>query len=268
MTTAPYLLDNHASDARPRFAALSALFDAGTARHLDDLGVGPGWRCWEVGAGGPAVPRLLADRVDPGGTVLATDVDVSHLAEAVLPASVTVHRHDVAVDLPPGGGFDLVHARLVLTHVPARLEALRRMAAALRPGGWLLVEDFDVRLMPAACPGGTGPVRQRADRLRAGFVTLLAQRGVDLEFGRALPRLLRGCGLTDVGADAAFPLVSAATAELEAANVRQVADELVAGRFATAWEVRAHLGALAAGELDIATPPLVSVWGRRPGVAL
>jgi hypothetical protein len=101
MTTAPYLLDNRASDARPRFAALSALFDAGTARHLDDLGVGPGWRCWEVGAGGPAVPRLLADQVDPGGTVLATDVDVSHLTGTALPAAVTVQRHDVAVDPRP-----------------------------------------------------------------------------------------------------------------------------------------------------------------------
>jgi hypothetical protein len=106
MTSTTFLLDNHGSDTRHRFAALSALFDTGTARHLDELGVGPGWRCWEVGAGGPSVPRLLADRVGARGLVVATDVDLSHLRAAELPASVTVARHDVATDPPPAGGFD------------------------------------------------------------------------------------------------------------------------------------------------------------------
>jgi hypothetical protein len=47
-----YLLDNRATEAEGRFAALSALFDPVTFRHVDALGVAPGWRCWEVGAGG------------------------------------------------------------------------------------------------------------------------------------------------------------------------------------------------------------------------
>ncbi|HEY0530993.1 MAG TPA: class I SAM-dependent methyltransferase [Actinoplanes sp.] len=48
-----------------------------------------------------------------------------------------VRRHDVAADPPPEPGtFDLVHARLVLVHVPDRARALATMAAALRPGGW------------------------------------------------------------------------------------------------------------------------------------
>jgi SAM-dependent methyltransferase len=41
--------------------------------------------------------------------------------------------------------FDLVHARLVLVHVPDRAAALATMVAALRPGGWLLVEDADTQ---------------------------------------------------------------------------------------------------------------------------
>jgi SAM-dependent methyltransferase len=73
--------------------------------------------------------------------VLATDIDVSWLHDA--DAGVDVRRHDVATDEPPGDAFDLVHARLVLVHVAARDEALRRMISALGPGGWLVVEDFD-----------------------------------------------------------------------------------------------------------------------------
>jgi len=54
-----------------------------------------------------------------------------------------VIRHDVGVDPLPEAAFDLVHARLVLIHVPQAAAALARLAAALRPGGWLVIEDFD-----------------------------------------------------------------------------------------------------------------------------
>jgi SAM-dependent methyltransferase len=264
MSTDSYLLDNRASNAGTRFEALSALFDRVTMRHVDGLGMTAGGRCWEVGAGGPGVPRLLADRVGPTGYVLATDLDVGWM-NADLPENVEVRRHDVAGDQPPEAGFDLVHARLVLVHVPQRDEALRRMVAALRPGGRLLIEDFDVSLQPLACVEAREEAEHRANRVRAGFIELLAQRGVDLAYGRALPRLLRAAGLTDVAADAFAPVALPAAAALEIANVRQVEAALISQAHATAEEVDSHLRAVAAGQLDIATPPLVSACGRRPG---
>ena len=36
-----------------------------------------------------------------------------------------------------------MHARLVLEHLPERDRVLAKLAGAVRPGGWLLVEDFD-----------------------------------------------------------------------------------------------------------------------------
>ena len=108
MSAAPYLLDNAAAHPGDRFGALSALFDPVTTRHLDQLGVADGWRCWEVGAGGPSMPTWLSRRVAPHGEVLATDIDTSWIVRADLFDAV---RHDVATDPPPGGGFDLLHAR-------------------------------------------------------------------------------------------------------------------------------------------------------------
>lgn len=70
-----YLLDNQQSEAGIRFGALSELFDPGTFRHIDQLGIAAGMRCWEVGAGGPSVPLGLAGRVGPAGTVMAADID-------------------------------------------------------------------------------------------------------------------------------------------------------------------------------------------------
>jgi hypothetical protein len=138
------------------------------------------------------------------------------------------------------------------------------MAAALRPGGRLLVEDFDVAMQPLACPDPRRPEEHRANRVRAGFGALLSGRGVHPAFGRTLPRLLREAGLVEVGADVYFPMAVRAVDALEVANVAQVRDGLVATGHVTAGEVDAHLADVAAGRLDLTTPPLVSAWGRRP----
>jgi SAM-dependent methyltransferase len=261
MASDAYLLDNRERQAGSRFDALSALFDTVTRRHVAALGIAPGWRCWEIGAGGPSVPAWLAEQAGPDGSVLATDIDTSWFEDA---AGIEVRRHDVAQDDPPEGGFDLVHARLVLVHVPDRGEALRRMASALRPGGRLLVEDFDVDLQPLACPDALGPEQERAERIRRGFIDLLVGRGVDRAYARTLPRAFRDVGLADVGADAFFPLADPAAAVLDAANVRQVRAGLVGQGHASEADIDAHLEALEAGRLDICLPPLVSAWGRRP----
>lgn len=262
MSAHEYLLDNQAREAQDRFGALSALFDPVTFRHVDALGIAPGWQCWEVGAGGPSVPDGLAARVGPGGRVLATDLEIRWLAGRTDP-QVEVARHDVVTDDPPGGGFDLVHARLVLLHVPAREEALRRMISALRPGGWLLVEDYDVSLQPLICPDAVTPDHELANRVKAAFRQLLLDRGADTEFGRRLPRLFRAGGLTRVQADAYFPLAMPAVAVLETANVQQVRSALVERGLVSAAAVDRYLELASTGELDLATAPLVSTWGRR-----
>lgn len=258
-----YLLDNRQVQAGARLGALAAIFDPVTCRHIEDLGIGPGWRCWEVGAGGPSVPRWLAGRVEPAGRVLATDIDVSWLGE-VAGSAVEVRRHEVGRDAAPAGEFDLVHARLVLVHVVDRDAALRSMVEVLRPGGWLFLEDADPALQPLICPDEHGPAQRLANRLRAGFRALLAERGADLGYGRTLPRLLREAGLVDVEADAFFPMTSPACDLLEAATVNQIRAGLLAGGHATVEEIDRHLANVAAGRLDLATAPMISAWGRRP----
>lgn len=258
-----YLLDNRRPEAGERFAALAELFDPWTFRHLDDLGLGAGWRCWEVGAGGVSVPRGLAERVGTGGRVLATDIDVSW-AEPAAGGALEVRRHDVLRDPPPAETFDLVHARLVLVHLEDRAAAMRVMIDALRPGGWLVIEDGDPALQPLACPDERGPDEALANRLRTRMRTLMAERGADLAYGRTLPRLLRESDLTDVGAEAYFPIASRACAVLEAATVQHVRAQLLAAELATPEEVETHLANLARGDLDLMLAPMITAWGRKP----
>ena len=258
-----YLLGNDAPEAMDRFEAFAALFDPSTFRHLDGLGLAAGWRCWEVGAGGTSVVGHLAERVGPDGHVLATDIDIAW-ASSVTAANVEVAVHDVALDPPPAGPFDLVHARLVLVHVPERDRALANMVGALRPGGVLLVEDADPALQPLSCLEETGPEQVLANRLRRGFRSLLAERGVDLAYGRSLPRRLRRAGLVGVAADAGFPVAQPACNFLEEATITLVRDQLLEAGLATDGEIDRHLAAVRAGRLDLAQPPMISCWGRRP----
>jgi hypothetical protein len=141
------------------------------------------------------------------------------------------------------------------------------MVAALRPGGVLLVEDADPALQPLSCPDEIGPAQELANRIRRGFRTLLAERGVELAYGRTLPRRLRAAGLVQVGADAAFPVSDPACHDLETATVNLIADQLLEHGIATEAEISLHLANVAAGTLDLAQPPMISCWGRRPPAA-
>jgi SAM-dependent methyltransferase len=257
-----YLLDNQQVEAGQRFDALSVLFNPSTFRHAQAVGLAPGWRVWEVGAGSPSVPAWFAEQVGAQGHVLATDIDTSWLDTGT--PGYEVRRHDVGSEPPPAGLFDLVHARLVLVHLPARGQALTAMVAALKPGGWLLLEEADPALQPLVCPDESGAEQELANKVKRGFRTLLAQRGVDLAYGRTLPRLLRDAGLSEVGSDAYFPMGGPACTDLERATVEQVRGPLIAAGIATEAELTQHLFHVATGRLDLATSPMVTAWGRKP----
>ncbi len=127
-----------------------------------------------------------------------------------------------------------------------------------------VVEEADPALQPLVCLEETNPAERLANRLKAGFRTLLTERGVDLEYGRSLPRRLRAAGLVDVAADAYFPIGGPLNAELERATTAQIRDRLVEAGLATFEEIEEHLVNVAEGRLDLTTSPMISAWGRRP----
>ena len=106
------------------------------------MAIWPGWRCLEVGGGGGSIARWLCQQVGAQGQVVATDIDTRFLDELDLP-NLEVLRHDAVNDALPEAAFDLVHARAVLCHLAGRDEVLSKLVTALRPGGWLLLEEAD-----------------------------------------------------------------------------------------------------------------------------
>ena len=195
---ARYLLDNAAPEAHTRLSALAELFDSGTERHLENCGISPGWRCLEIGAGGGSIARWMADCVGSTGHVIATDIDPRHL-HAMNDARIEIWQHDLAVDSLPVSSFDLVHARLVLVHLPQRDDVLERMIRALKPGGCLLVEEFDSFSMPP--DPGINPEEMFLNAHQA-LARLMSDRQFERRYGRQLYSKLRSHGLISINAEA------------------------------------------------------------------
>jgi SAM-dependent methyltransferase len=257
-----YALPNRGPQAAARFAALSALFDVATTRHLEALGVGPGWHCLEVGGGSGTIGAWLAGRVRPSGRVLVTDIDPRFLRGLEGP-NLEVRRHDVATDPLPEARFDLAHARLVLHHLPEREQALDRVIAALRPGGWLLVEEYDTASLvadPSAAPGEVLLPSQLA------VWRFLEDHGVDRRYGRRLFGRLRAHGLASVGCEAQLSVWQSGSpgAQTLRASFEQLRESLVAGGYVSARQLEDDLARLDDPELMLPSPILWSAWGRRP----
>jgi SAM-dependent methyltransferase len=189
-----YTLDNAWERARQRLSLLEQCYDGPTTRRLQALGVGPGWRCLEVGAGGGSIAEFLCREVGPEGRVTAVDIDTRFLNGIDAP-NIDVVRLDVTTDDLPKQAFDLVHCRALLMHLPARQRVLDALVAALRPGGCLLVEEGD-HYPISALGSGLHP-----EVLEMALVDGLTGAGVDWAFARHLPALLQRRGIGDIGAE-------------------------------------------------------------------
>jgi ubiquinone/menaquinone biosynthesis C-methylase UbiE len=265
MSTAPaYLLDNASAKAGTRMDVLARLFDAPTHRVLERVGIAPGWRCLEVGGGGGSIARWMAERVGPKGHVLCTDLDtrIIERGRASAPANLEVIRHDIASDPLPSKAFDLVHSRLVFLHVIERERALERVVEALKPGGWLVIEDFDT----ASVTPDTRINRFETPLPTSEAVSKYLRRNQDGHFGRRLHGRFRELGLIDVDAEGRSVMFTKRNggADLMRVNFEQIGQDVIAAGLITREQIDADLAMIERDEFAIPSPTMWSVSGRRP----
>jgi ubiquinone/menaquinone biosynthesis C-methylase UbiE len=258
-----YVFDNAGPQTSTRFSALAAIYDPGTVRHLSDLGIASGWRCLEVGGGGGSIVNWLCDQVGPEGKVVATDIDTRFL-EVLDKANLDVRRHNIVSDPLPEAAFDLVHIRLVLIHIPERETAVERLITALKPGGWILAEEFDCTSLAPEPAVNTGETSFKTFGVMHRVMT---DRGVDLRYGRVVARRLQALGLTNVTAEGRMFMWRgrSAAAEMYRANIEQLRREIIETKLVTAEEVEHDLLQLNREDTVFPSPIMWAVRGQRPG---
>ncbi len=202
-----YVLDNAWEHARRRLTLLEQCSDPGTIRRLQSLGVKPGWRCLEAGAGAGSIARWLCSQVGPTGRVLAVDLDTRHLDQLDEP-NLEVAQLDLRTETLPRNAFDLVHTRALLAHLPQREQILDALVAALRPGGVLLVEDVDHFPVHAA----ESPLHTE---VFGAYLDGAVRAGAAKDWARRLPTELRRRGLRDIRVDCEVPLFEGGAAHSE-----------------------------------------------------
>jgi SAM-dependent methyltransferase len=258
-----YTLDNAWQHARERLSLLEALSDPGTIGHLETIGVAPGWRCLEAGGGGGSIAAWLCRRVGSKGRVLAIDIDTRFLDALDYP-NLDVRRHDIVADPLPAGEFDLVHARALLVHLPGREQALDQMVAALRPGGWLLLEEPDY-FSKVADPANAPEANKLFERVRSAEARWMAEAGIDQSYGRRLFGALVRRGLTDVAGEGRVPVARGGS---ELARFYRLTAEQSRGRFlaagVTPQEFDAFLALHDDPNFDWLQGTIMAAWGRLP----
>ena len=220
-----YVFDNRAPETQQRFGALEEIYDPISIRHLEPYVI-PGAHCLEVGGGSGSIARWMSERVGDAGRVVVTDINTRFL-DALMAPNVEIRLHDITLDPIEEGAFDVVHTRLVLLHLPERARALDRMIAAVKPGGWLVVQEFDALSMQP------DSAIVESEHLLQSLVVLwqvMKERRADVSFGRNLFPALESRGLQEVRAEGHVMMHRGGGpgAKLLRANFDQMHDALIA----------------------------------------
>jgi SAM-dependent methyltransferase len=259
------VLDNAARETEQRFASLEACWDPVTIAHLERIGVAGGWSCLEVGGGGGSLGAWLGERVGPAGSVLVTDIDPRWMGAGTT-SNIEVRHHDIVNDELDEGRFDLVHARLVLLHLPQRGQALAKMVAALKPGGWLLIDDFDCSWLPFVPHCHEDADARLFLKAADAFHQVLKEGGVDIAHGRGFHPLLLAHGLVNVQVDGHVQIWPGGSpgALLWQANIQQLTDTLLGRGLLSENEIQRFCRVVEDPDFSVNSYVLVSGFGQRP----
>ncbi|MFB1296078.1 methyltransferase domain-containing protein [Mycobacterium sp. pW049] len=201
-----YTLGGDFAEERTRLAGIESLWDPGSQALLDHVGLRVGWSCLEAGAGGGSLVEWMAAR---RAYVTAVDIDTRFLRH-LQSDLIDVRRIDVRHDELPRAQFDLVHARMLLEHLDDRCEVLARLAATLRPGGWMLIEDYDWETFRFEGDDDDG-FAHVADVC----MDFMARSGYDKNYGRRLVRDMADAGLRDVSGEGRMRIIDSGSQGLD-----------------------------------------------------
>jgi SAM-dependent methyltransferase len=199
MSQEEYLLADQPSELE-RLQLQSRVWEPSGRQLLSRIGAGLGARALDVGCGALGWLRILREWVGASGQVVGTDVDESLLdaARSFLKtegaSNVELLVDDLFDSKLAPQSFDLVHARYLIAPLGRGPEQLASHRRLVRPGGSLVLEEWDLGSWHFNPPS---PAAERLIRLLSEIFA-----GLGGEAGRGLPELLRETGVEEPEIDA------------------------------------------------------------------
>jgi len=253
-----------------RLQIVNSVHGPDTERLLLRAGLIKGMRVADVGCGIGTISAWMAKQVGPNGEVIGVDISPEQIAQAQKDAyrrTLTNLHFKVAsaydIGLPLDS-FDLVFCRFLLMHLTHPADALREMAALVKPGGTLVCEDGDF----------TGPFCEPPspafDRLFELYRAVVEHRGADPRVGPKLYRLFLDAGFAQPEVQIVQPVfVRGAAKRLPEWTLTECAPSLIEAGLSTREEIdrlAAEMKAMAEDETTLfGMARMIQVWARKGG---
>jgi SAM-dependent methyltransferase len=244
---ARYTFDGGGEDIK-RLLRIADMSAEATATALRRSGIGPGWNVIECGCGPLGALHVLAELVGETGRVTGIDrsPDATERARSVTDSLCLGNVHVFAGDVNDadpaalGGPFDLAYCRLFLLHQADPVQTLRRIAAMLRPGGWIIAQEPLRHPSPQAFP--RSPELDTAWQL---IFEVAEKLGAQPYVTEQLPRSAVSAGLELVRTDGMFILGNPASLfSVYASTITATRESATATRLATGEQIDALVAAL------------------------
>lgn len=262
-----YLLGDSRREAA-RLRRQAQLWDPTAFALFDRINIKRGWRVLEVGPGKGSLHMELRRRVK--GPIDA--VERSHIFADLLRSRCrrdgfgqgTIWETDLIAATLPAATYDLIFARWVFLFLPDPEAHLRKLVAALKPGGVLAIEDYCRATMRRV------PEPPNWENFLKADLAFFASQGGDANIGARLADIYERAGLTvvDVKPTIKFGPAGSAVWNWVSSYFMGVMPQLAKfPPFDATQAARLRRNWLAAGRRPtswLIAPTLVDVVGRKP----
>lgn len=239
---------------------------------LRAAGIGGSMRVLDLGTGLGHVAFQVADLLEPDGSVVGVDqaerlLEIAERRRAAAGVKNVEFVHSDARTFSASEPFDAVVMRLLLFHLPDREAVLRRSLEALRPGGTMVLVEFDIGVMR------TEPETPLVESVRVWIEAAFRSAGADPRIGAKAGQMLRRAGCADVSTFGIQPYFAPSDPigpRLCAGVTRSLAPQIVAQGIADEAELgletlQARIAEQVAERDAVIMPPAVAgAWGTRP----
>jgi ubiquinone/menaquinone biosynthesis C-methylase UbiE len=144
-----YILGRTQSEYQ-RLNVQSKVWENTTSRMLIEAGLQRGMHCLDVASGTGAVSELIGKVVGKTGSVRGFDLDedLGNYSLNILNSKGASNYFFESGNIDEiekfkGAPFDFIYCRFLLIHLTNPIAAIKKMYKALKPGGTLLLQDYD-----------------------------------------------------------------------------------------------------------------------------